>query len=364
MTTTGFPHRLAATCAIAAACVLTSTIAVANPPTIEIDKKTVQRLRTLEVPTPEPWKTTDIIDSRIDVSAQYSLMRMFGGTLFERFTASQILSAVKDGRIGGIYIADQKVPALRAREAGGSWWTMVPDGLSSVCYEQPAGKPPLIVMRKGVETKPDVVDSSVADAFWFCNVGEAPARGYESNLPPKQPRTKQGCEDTKGTGDIEVTVRRGGKPVAGHTITLTGIVDRSSSSNGAGVVEFGSLPEGGYVVSFSDSAGGYEMISREVHGTCHYTVAADLANPGKPATSGCDPSKYSKAFDKCALPLAGSAAKCVAGVHAKYWAGGGGEKGAKSALSALLGCYKAPFQVEQDVDACRKQANAASGCSY
>ncbi len=365
MTAIRRPLRLARAGALAAACLLTSSVAVAAP-TLELDKKAVQQLRPLQAPAqePEPWTTTDIIDARIDVSAQYSLMRMFGGNVFEQFTASQILSAVKDGRIGGIYIANQQVPALRARAAGGNYWTMIPQGLSSVCYDQPAGKPPIIVMREGIAKTPAVVDDAIADAFWFCNVGEVEPRGYAANLPPKQPRTKQGCEDAKGTGDIVVTVRRGGKAVAGHTVTLTGVVDRTGTSNASGLVTFAALPAGGYVVSFSDGAGGYEMISREVRGTCHVTVAADLAHAGKTAPAACDPSKYAKEFDKCGLPLFGAAVKCVANVHAKYWTAGGGDKGARGALSALLGCYKLPSQVQGEVDACRKKANAASGCSY
>lgn len=314
-------------------------------------------------PVPEPWKTTDIIDSRIDVSAQYALMRMFRGSLFEQYTASQILSAVKDGRVGGVYIADQKVPALQAKAAGDTWWTMVPKWASMICYEKPANKSPLMVMAKGVEKQPQILDEAMSQAFWACGFDPVTPRGYAPNLPAKQPRKKQKCDDEKGTASIEVSVLFDGKPLSGHDVTLSGPKHSSGTSNGAGVVRFSGLPAGDYVVSWA-STEGFEMRVREVAGTCAYTVTAS-AGETAPGPS-CDVHKWHEVFNQCGLKHAMGAAACVLEAHGEYWKGqakGPDAEAAWDALEGLAECYSDTDTNHDNANACHEKANKASHCS-
>jgi hypothetical protein len=84
-----------------------------------------------------------VIDSRIDVHAQYALLRMAKGDPGARADAAGMLAAVKSGRLAGIYKEDQRVPALRARGLGLGWWQLVPrifcgigGGTETACKEK------------------------------------------------------------------------------------------------------------------------------------------------------------------------------------------------------------------------------------
>ena len=141
--------------------------------------------------SPEPWTTQDVIDSRIDVSAQYGLMRMLSGGPEERVVGSHILSSVKNGTLGGIYQEDQQVPALRAQASGYGWWQILPRSdagvkLDSKCMTDPASRAPIIVMRKKAETNPVAYDQAMQVAWYSCGLPAAPVRPYEKTLPNKQ----------------------------------------------------------------------------------------------------------------------------------------------------------------------------------
>src|SRR3982750_1979770 len=74
-----------------------------------------------EVGTPATVTATSagVIDARIDVFAQRALLRMAKSPdPAARADASQMLGAVKSGRLAGIYKEDEQVPALRARRVG------------------------------------------------------------------------------------------------------------------------------------------------------------------------------------------------------------------------------------------------------
>lgn len=149
-------------------------------------------------PDREPWTTQDVIDERIDVHAQYALMRMLKGDAFERFDASAMLSAVKSGELAGIYIVDQRVAALRAQEVGKSWWTILPSGVDAICITQPASKPPLIAFSKKAQKDQHVLDPALRGAWASCGLEPAPVRPYVTNLPPKQPRETRPCATVPG----------------------------------------------------------------------------------------------------------------------------------------------------------------------
>jgi V8-like Glu-specific endopeptidase len=120
-----------------------------------------------EVATPVPVTATQagVIDGRIDVHAQYALLRMAKSPdPGARADASAMLGAVKSGVLAGIYKEDQQVPALRARRVGTSWWLVIPKGEDAAVLREP-GQPPLIVFRDGVRSDAARLDPALRRAW-------------------------------------------------------------------------------------------------------------------------------------------------------------------------------------------------------
>jgi len=210
-----------------------------------------------EVENLPPWTTQDVIDSRIDVSAQYGLMRMLAGEPEERIVGSNILSAVKLGSLAGIYQEDQQVPALRAQASGYGWWQILPKSatgskVDSTCMTDPANKAPIIVMRKKAETNPVAYDKAMQDAWYDCGLPPAPVRPYAKTLPNKQPPAKAvRCTDPGNSTQLAVEVivqpTEGGNPVAAENASVLvkgpGGFSASKPTDGEGIAEF-ELPRG------------------------------------------------------------------------------------------------------------------------
>ena len=120
-----------------------------------------------EVSAPVPVTATQagVIDGRIDVHAQYALLRMAKSPdPGARADASAMLGAVKAGALAGIYKEDQQVPALRARRVGTSWWLVIPKGEDAAVLREP-GAAPLIVFRDGVRSDAARLDPALRRAW-------------------------------------------------------------------------------------------------------------------------------------------------------------------------------------------------------
>lgn len=207
-----------------------------------------------------PWTTQDVIDSRIDVAAQYALMRMLAGDPQERIVGSNILSAVKEGALGGVYQEDQQVPALRAQASGYGWWQILPKpaaghSIDGVCMTDPASKPPVLVMRKKAESNPIVYDLALQGAWYACGLPPAPVRPYTKTLPNKQPAAKStrcptptdGTQLMVSTGDgvagVKVSVQAPGAAYSASAITDgTGLAYFTLPGAGQYLVISGGLP--------------------------------------------------------------------------------------------------------------------------
>lgn len=116
---------------------------------------------------PYPLNEREVIDNRIDVYAQRSIVRLSKGTLEQRFMSRYLFKAVKYGALGGIYLVDTQVPAMRARALGKNWWTLL-EGRPAICLKEPAGERPIIVFGKQVSTQPAALDVALASAFEEC----------------------------------------------------------------------------------------------------------------------------------------------------------------------------------------------------
>lgn len=116
----------------------------------------------------------DFIHANIDVAAQRALHRLLRGDAASVDAAAQMLAAVRNGALGGIYQEDQKVPALRARDQlGRGWWELVtayrkPSAPGAACVNAPAGAPPLLVFRKSLASDHARLAAELRTAFAGC----------------------------------------------------------------------------------------------------------------------------------------------------------------------------------------------------
>jgi hypothetical protein len=156
-------------------------------------------------PAPEPvfvdppWTAKDVMNPNIDVQAQYALFRMFKSAAPEhRRAASNMLSAVRARALKGIYQEDQQVPALRAQKLGMWWGQLLPKDFGSRCITEPAGDPPIIVMRRGVPADKANYDLELAVAWHLCE--------FESNWQGRWPLHRYdptSAGDPPGTGVMQ-----------------------------------------------------------------------------------------------------------------------------------------------------------------
>lgn len=153
-------------------------------------------------PAVPPWTPKDVMDSRIDVQGQYALFRMLKGDPAQRIDASNILSAVKAGALKGIYQEDQQVPAMRAVELGKWWGQILPKGIDGVCLTEPAGKPPIIAMRRGTPPDKARYDAALVAAWRQCGVAPVwPVRPYDPSATPGDPPGTSGQFQCHGPDD-------------------------------------------------------------------------------------------------------------------------------------------------------------------
>jgi len=140
-----------------------------------------------------PWTPQDVMDSRIDVQAQYSLFRLLKGDPVQRIEASHMLSAVQAGVLKGIYQEDQQAPAMRATELGQWWGQILPEGVDGVCMTEPAGKPKIIAMRRGTPPDKARYDEALITAWRQCGIApEWPVRPYDAAAGPGTPAAAGG----------------------------------------------------------------------------------------------------------------------------------------------------------------------------
>lgn len=159
-------------------------------------------------PTGPPWTPKDVTDSRIDVQGQYALFRMLKGDPAQRIDASNILSAIKAGALKGIYQEDQQVPAMRATELGQWWGQILPKGVDGVCMTEPAGKPPIIAMRRGPPPDKTAYDAALITAWRQCGIAPIwPVRPYDPSATPGDPPGTGGQFQCNGPDD-EIRLRK------------------------------------------------------------------------------------------------------------------------------------------------------------
>lgn len=170
-------------------------------------------------------KTSELLDQRIDIKAQVSLMRKLAGSRAQRREASSMFLAIKDGTLDGMLLNWRKAVADRGASMTPQkgWWQLIPSGQTSTCLQEPAGADPMIIFRKNM-TQPQV-DAALSSAWKQCGlplVKEPCAYDVDLTKPKDDPiecTTDKDCTD-KGIGDFCNTSRNTcGINVGGHTVT-------------------------------------------------------------------------------------------------------------------------------------------------
>jgi hypothetical protein len=119
------------------------------------------------IAVPAAYTVCDFIHPNIDVAAQYALFGLLARGPGPRAAALSMLSSVRTGALAGIFQEDQRAPALRARSLGGSWWTLIPAGVGSVCVP---GPPPLISFRRSLANNRAALGTELLRVFPTCGL--------------------------------------------------------------------------------------------------------------------------------------------------------------------------------------------------
>ncbi|TGE20052.1 hypothetical protein [Hymenobacter elongatus] len=124
----------------------------------------------LPVPPAAPLTARDLtpqalLHPNLDVHAQRALLRMArSADSFYRDAAVNILTEVRAGRLRGVFIENQRAPALRARRQGLGWWQILTPGDDSTKLDDPA-EAPMLVFRESIRNNPRRLDEALLVAW-------------------------------------------------------------------------------------------------------------------------------------------------------------------------------------------------------
>ena len=155
------------------------------------------------------WKTSDIIDPRIEISAQQSLMRMMSHGGIDQRAASAMIGAIKNGTLAGIHapFLGRKASVDRAATipppGTRGYWTLLPKGEIGLCLKEPVGTPPMLLYREK-NMHPSVIDHTLRTQWEQCGLFTPdPPCAYVVDLhkPELECSIHQDCVD-KGLGNF------------------------------------------------------------------------------------------------------------------------------------------------------------------
>jgi hypothetical protein len=152
------------------------------------------------VPPPGPQcvvKTSDIVhDLHIDIgdnhgageSAKQSLLRMLSrGNLEQRRAASGMVQAIKAQSLAGIFQWNKQAVSIRSQTLTPPRgpWDLIPKGQLSMCLNEPAGEPPMIIYSRQL-MDPSVLDQALVTAWGQCGLPALPFPcAYQKNMENK-----------------------------------------------------------------------------------------------------------------------------------------------------------------------------------
>src|ERR1700678_697871 len=128
-------------------------------------------------PPEAEYTQCDFIDPRIDVDAQYALFQYMKRGEKERWEALHVWAAVRAGVLGGVYVQDQREPALMAKKHNSSWWTMIPKGQGAVVFPDDDSETPLLAFRQTLRGQYGLLGAAIVQAFTVSKPAEQPEIG-------------------------------------------------------------------------------------------------------------------------------------------------------------------------------------------
>ncbi|MGH1340931.1 MAG: hypothetical protein ACRBN8_05235 [Nannocystales bacterium] len=154
----------------------------------------------VNVPT---YTVCDFIDHRIDVDAQYALTILTRRSGSSRRTGLAIFTAVKTGRLEGIYQQNRGKPALLAQRHGSTWWTMLGTSKAKMLEWE---SPPMLVYKKSLGGAANrIALANALEAAWNADPVRVdrsktpPPKGGSCSKPPPPPPPPKKKEKNKET---------------------------------------------------------------------------------------------------------------------------------------------------------------------
>ena len=165
-------------------------------------KRRASKKRSVTITPPCEVRTSDIIQNKIDIGAQYSMMRKMSGDDTSRLEASSILRALDDGTLAAVLLPPRKAVSDRGQRMSPKqgYWTMIPKGQNSVCLREPAGEAPMILYRENL--LPSQLDAAITEAWEACDLPRVPrACEYVVDLhkPDWDCTSDRDCEQRHGS---------------------------------------------------------------------------------------------------------------------------------------------------------------------
>jgi hypothetical protein len=136
-------------------------------------------LQPKEAPTSEP---SSVINPKIDVRAQFALLRLLKGSAEDAQEAKDLINDVNSDKIKGIYGDDLAVAAVIAGERGKTRWQLVPKDRDAAWLEDEFSDTPVIIFRESAGHKP-VLDRALLNVYRE-HKGDAPAIDPPKQVPP------------------------------------------------------------------------------------------------------------------------------------------------------------------------------------
>ncbi len=177
------------------------------------------------------WHTSDIMDQRIDVSAQKRLMSMMSRGGEERRDASAMIGAVKEETLAGILLGPRKAVSDRAKRLTPpqGWWQLIPQGELGTCWKEPKGESPMILYRDKIRTQnvdPSVLDHTLRTQWKQCGLPTpTPACSYLVDIvkpPPKPGTSEEEKEVDFGFSTLQVFVTGNAIPLNAAQVYVMG----------------------------------------------------------------------------------------------------------------------------------------------
>jgi hypothetical protein len=177
------------------------------------------------------WHTSDIVDERIDVSAQERLMAMMSRGGKAGRDASAMIGAVKQGILAGILLGPRKAVSDRGQRLTPpkGWWELIPQGQLGTCLQEPVGEPPMMLYRDKMgeaNLDPSVIDHTLRTHWKQCGL-PTPTSPCSYLVDLHKPPPKPGTPEEKDKEGVVLTtltiyVTGGGYPLMGASVNMSG----------------------------------------------------------------------------------------------------------------------------------------------